>query len=135
MTKRRIIIVVAVVMVLALSPFIFLFGINSYHSARERLRRIPFESTSWQDPKQVDGQDPVRIRMVDELVRSRRLDHQSRAEVEKLLGKPTSTEYFKEYDFVYWIGPERGFISIDSEWLVISLDRNGIVHEYKVIRD
>lgn len=135
MTKRKIIIAVAVGMLLALSPFILLFGPIYYDSARERLRRIPFESASWQNPGKVDGQDPIRIRMVDDLVRSRRLDHQSRAEVDKLLGKPTSTNYFKEYDLVYWLGPERGFFSIDSEWLVIRFDKSEFVQEYRIVRD
>ena len=53
-----------------------------------------------------------------------------------MLGKPTATNYFKdEYDMVYWLGPERGFIGIDSEWLAISLDPNGAVRNYKIVRD
>jgi hypothetical protein len=32
---------------------------------------------------------------------------------------PPPSEYFREYDYVYWLGPERGFVSIDSEWLVV----------------
>jgi len=74
--------------------------------------------------------------MVDDLIRSRRLDRISRTDVEKLLGKPTATNYFKDqYDMVYWLGPERGFMGIDSEWLAISLDRNGAVRSYNIVHD
>ena len=38
-----------------------------------------------------------------------------------LLGEPPKTEYFKEFDLVYYLGPERGFTGIDSEWLVLKL--------------
>jgi hypothetical protein len=135
LTKRRVSIAVVVGTMIALSPYILLFGKYSYHSVFERLRRIPFDSTSWQDAKQVNGVDPVRIRMVDDLVRSRRLDRRSRVEVEKLLGKPTNTNYFKEYDLVYWLGPERSFMGIDSEWLAITLDSSGVVQKYQIVSD
>ena len=35
---------------------------------------------------------------------------------------------------VYWLGPERGLISIDSEWLVIVFE-NGIVADYYITCD
>jgi hypothetical protein len=31
--------------------------------------------------------------------------------------------------------PERGFISIDSEWLVVRFDTAGKVSEYRIVRD
>ena len=34
---------------------------------------------------------------------------------------------FREYDYVYWLGPERGAISIDSEWSVLKLDTGSVV--------
>ena len=57
--------------------------------------------------------------MVDDLMRTRPLVGMSRAQLEELLGVPPPSEYFREYDYVYWLGPERGFVSIDSEWLVV----------------
>ena len=135
-TKWRIALAVVIVGTgVALSPYILLFGTLGYASIREHLHRVPFDSEAWQDPKQVDGDDPVRIRMVDDLMKSKRLDHHSRADVEKLLGKRTNEYYFKEYDLVYWLGPERGFMSIDSAWLVINFDSSGSVREYNVVRD
>jgi hypothetical protein len=52
-----------------------------------------------------------------------------------LLGTPPPTAYFRDYQFVYWLGPERGFMSIDSEWLAIRFDRNGKVMEARIVRD
>ena len=49
--------------------------------------------------------------------------------------EPDKTEYFKEWDLVYWLGPERGFISIDSEWLVFRFDGQKKVTDYKIMRD
>jgi hypothetical protein len=121
---------------LLVSPFIYFFGQIGYHSVREYSRRIRFESSGWRDEERA-GQikDPIRIRMVNDLISSHRLDHLRRPEVERLLGPKTNTSKFKNHDLVYWLGPERGFISIDSEWLVINFDSEGIVKEYTVVRD
>lgn len=46
----------------------------------------------------------------------------------ELLGDETNTDYFKEVNnIVYYLGDERGFISIDSEWLVIMFDNDVVV--------
>jgi hypothetical protein len=52
-----------------------------------------------------------------------------------LLGEPRRTRYFRQYDLVYWLGPERGMISIDSEWLVLRLDKRGRVTEERLVTD
>ena len=51
-----------------------------------------------------------------------------------MLGEPPDTGYFKQYDLVYWLGDERGFFSIDSEWLVIRID-DGRVIEAEIVTD
>src|SRR5439155_18060242 len=43
--------------------------------------------------KQVDGEDPVRLRIVDDLIKSKRLDSLSRADIVKLLGEPAAADY------------------------------------------
>ncbi len=68
-----------------------------------------------------------RLRMADGLIKSGELIGLNRDEVEVKLGPKPKTEYFKGYDFVYWLGDERGFISIDSEWLVLKVDQSGKV--------
>jgi hypothetical protein len=52
-----------------------------------------------------------------------------------LLGEPSDEGYFREWDFVYWLGPERSYMGIDSEWLVVRLGRDGRVTEYRIVRD
>jgi hypothetical protein len=94
-----------------------------------------FSAALWQDS--VASWHPRAIRgcLVDDLLRSTALRGRSRADIVALLGEPPKTGYFKEYDLVYWLGPERGIISIDSEWLVLRLDSLGRVADYRLITD
>jgi hypothetical protein len=84
-----------------------------------------------------DSQTPasVRLRMADDLVDNKKLIGLTRLEVVALLGEPPKTEYFKEFDMVYYLGPERGFISIDSEWLVLKLGPDGRVVRATIAND
>ena len=59
----------------------------------------------------------------------------SRDSVERLLGPRDSTDYFREWDLVYWLGPERGFLRIDSEWLVLNPGLDGRVKDYRIVGD
>ncbi|QGQ45941.1 hypothetical protein [Metabacillus sediminilitoris] len=57
--------------------------------------------------------------MVDDLMNDFELNGKTKEEVMSLLGAPSETEYFKEENnMVYYLGYERGLVSIDSEWLV-----------------
>jgi len=67
----------------------------------------------------------VRLQMADDLIQTHRLDGMTRSQVISLLGEPPKTPYFKDYDLVYLLGPERGFMPIDSEWLVVKFGRDG----------
>ena len=73
--------------------------------------------------------------MIEPLIMSGRLDGVTQPEVIALLGPSDDTNYFKEWDFVYWLGPERSFMSLDSEWLVIKIGPTGRVVEYRVVSD
>lgn len=73
--------------------------------------------------------------MVDALLARQELRGRTRPEVVALLGEPDRTDYFRGYDLVYWLGPERGLMSIDSEWLVIRLDRAGRITERRIVTD
>ncbi|WP_169818309.1 hypothetical protein [Shimazuella kribbensis] len=80
---------------------------------------IHFTSKKWRE--RVDQ----RVFIVDNLLHHYRLKGKSKAEVIQLLGKPTETEYFKQSNnIVYYLGDERGYISIDSEWLVVTFGNN-----------
>jgi len=61
----------------------------------------------------------------------------SRDEIERLLGQSLETGYFtaSERDLIYILGPERSFISIDSEWLLIWLDNEGQFERYAIYTD
>ncbi len=63
-----------------------------------------------------------RWRNIDEAVGSGELVGLTRDEVVEAYGEPMTTDKFREWDMVYWLGPERKAMSIDSEWLVIKLE-------------
>lgn len=68
-----------------------------------------------------------RVDMVDDLLEKHDLVGMSREKVISLLGADTDTEYFKTEDnMVYYMGNERGLISIDSEWLVLEFQENQV---------
>lgn len=92
-----------------------------------------FDPVAWQSEDKV--QKGVRLGMADRLVAQGTLRGKSRAEVVELLGEPPPTEYFRNWDIVYWLGPERGLFSIDSEWLVLRLDQTGRMADYRIVRD
>ena len=91
-----------------------------------------FDSSLWRNSATLLS---VRLRMADDLVNRQTLVGLTRQEVVALLGEPPKTEYFKEFDLVYYLGPERGFMSIDSEWLVLKLGPEGRVKRAAIARD
>ena len=101
----------------------------------DRCTERRFDAARWQDRTQVFTASAPRGCMVDDLLRRHELAGQPRAAAVRLLGEPDSTPYFREYDLVYWLGPERGLISIDSEWLVMRLDSAGRVAEHRLVTD
>ena len=92
-----------------------------------------FDPTAWQDEGQV--QQGIRLGMADRLIARGTLKTMTRTEVVKLLGEPPKTDYFRDWDLVYWLDPERGFMSIDSEWLVLRLDADERVVDCGIVRD
>jgi len=73
-----------------------------------------FDPVLW---KNEEAPSAVRLRMADDLLDSGRMYGLTRSEVLSLLGERPETEYFKEYDFVYHVGPERGlWAPIQNGW-------------------
>lgn len=107
----------------------FLFG----DSIRERWNRQRFDSVAWQSGQ--SRANAVRIRMVDDLLRRHSFRGMAREQVVAIVGEPDKTEYFSDWDMVYWLGPERGFMGVDSEWLVFRLDGQKKVSDYRIVRD
>ena len=76
-----------------------------------------------------------RVKMIDDMFSKHDLMGKSLEEVREILGKETKDPYFKEDDnIVYYLGDERGIISIDSEWLVIKFE-DGVVVDFVILRD
>jgi hypothetical protein len=107
----------------------FFFGAT----IQERLRRQPFNALAWRGEKTL--MNDVRIRMVDDLLDRYNFRGMNHEQVISALGEPDKTEHFNDWDMAYWLGPERGWLSIDSEWLVFRLDWKKIVSDYRIVRD
>lgn len=52
-----------------------------------------------------------------------------------MLGPGDRTDKWQEWHLIYHLGPERGVIRIDSEWLVIRFGTSDRVTEYRIVRD
>ena len=77
-----------------------------------------------------------RTMIVDDLLEDHLQIGMTQEEVETLLGVDDNDEgLFVQMDrLVYWMGPERGFFSIDSEWLLVDF-QNGLVTGYDIVTD
>ena len=92
-----------------------------------------FDASKWQAVQRSD--DYTRESMVGSLFWRGVLDGKTQREVLQLLGPDCECGYFKDWDLVYWLGPERSWMSLDSEWLVIRFDEAGRVSEYTLVTD
>ncbi len=99
------------------------------------LSRTRFDSVRWQDEGVTNRKPYPRLQMADDLLRRHILDGLPADSVEALLGPKPKTDYFAARDYVYWLGPERGWVRIDSEWLVIDLGVDGRVARAEIVRD
>jgi hypothetical protein len=102
---------------------------------QELLHERRFDAVAWQRNEARNSSWPARLRMVDDLLKRRALDGLTPEGVVRLLGPRDDTDYFREWDMVYYLGPERGLISIDSEWLVVRFGPDGRVSDYRIVRD
>lgn len=94
---------------------------------RERHR---FSREKWlQDPEN-------RTRIVDDLLANHELVGMTEEEILALLGDcDNESGYFQQAQrLVYWLGPERGLMSIDSEWLILDFN-GGIVKDCFITTD
>jgi hypothetical protein len=63
----------------------------------------------------------IRLRMVGDLLESRQLIGMSQLEIDHLLGRPELNRTSSN-EYVYYLGPERSFMSIDDEWLSVKFE-------------
>lgn len=94
--------------------------------------RKTFVSAEWKT--HLDDRNPIKLQMVHNMLSRHQLIGMSIKDVDELLGKPPKSSYFRDYDYVYWLGPERNFAGIDSEWLGIKF-HDGVVVEVKMLID
>jgi hypothetical protein len=136
-TRRRL--VWALAIVLGVPAALYGLGwayVVAVPRADDLRHRLPFDAEAWKSHSADDGPEwPTRLRMVDSLVDRRQLDGLTRERVEQLLGPADRTSKWRDWDLVYHLGPERGLIRIDSEWLVIRFDARGAVAAYRIVRD
>ncbi len=97
---------------------------------------LPFVE-SWWNARNHEWNDPLhkRARIADRLISSDALIGKSKTEIVQMLGEPPPPEYFRDWDMVYNLGAERGYFSIDSEWLAIRLGNSGNATEVTILRD
>jgi hypothetical protein len=97
--------------------------------------QLPFDQTVWIANPDSTEMNPIRLRMVDDLLTKHNFLGMSRKQIDDLLGPRAPTDKFQNWDLVYWLGPERGSFRLDSEWLVFRFDNDGRVKEFKHLRD
>lgn len=85
------------------------------------------------DTTLVHGKLAIRGCMVDDLLERNELRGMTRAQVVQLIGEPDKPSDFPEYDLVYWLGPQRGLVGTDSEYLVMKLDGSKRVTSVELI--
>jgi hypothetical protein len=101
---------------------------------------LDFDPVVWQDPGSstfVQGDITPRQKMLGSVV-GRLSPALDRARLEAMLGPSLDTPYFAETgrDLIYILGPERdSFFGIDSEWLLIWLDRADRFERYAIYTD
>ncbi len=93
----------------------------------------PFDPVAWQHDS--EGYLGIRQAMADRLLASHSLEGKTRQEVIDMLGEPLNTGLPITWGLTYYLGPERSFISIDSECLVMRLGRDGRVKSAHIHRD
>lgn len=111
---------------LLIGVFILAPKIGSYSS------RLSFDSQIWKE--NLSNGSTLKQQMVDDLMTHHKLVGMTQKQVDQLLGRPPKTNYFNEFDYVYWLGPERGPIRIDSEWLGVKF-KDSVVVEVQLLTD
>lgn len=112
---------------------------RAYGAARSQLAESrcdgheAFIQSQWMDTAMVRGKLAVRGCMVDDLLEQHELRGMTRADVVSLIGEPDTVRDLQAYDLVYWLGPERGLIGTDSEYLVMKLDKSNRVTSVELI--
>jgi hypothetical protein len=101
-----------------------------------------FDANAWNEPR--PGQHSARQQMADRFVARESLQGMKRDEVIGLLGQPEKTRQrnfagnlwsleSSPEQLIYYLGPERGFMGMEHEWLTIELDDHGRVVRVHIV--
>jgi hypothetical protein len=96
---------------------------------------LPFVASWWNVDFERGTRLETRYRIADRLVSGGHLNGMARSEVIALLGTPPETDKFQNHGLVYVLGPERGWMSIDYEWLLVDFDSADRVAKVAVVTD
>jgi len=120
----------------ALSPVVMIVGLILFGSQIQNLlKQQSFDSSAWIAQEKQDPEWPARLTMIDDLMERQLLDSKSKEQVFAMLGAGETSGYWHNWDVHYWLGPERGVVRLDSEWLVIQFNKEGRVAKYAIVRD
>ena len=139
--KRRgcvgLLIASAVAAIVIAIPAVWYFFGDTIDNLRHRR---PFDAERWRNGADAEHDPlwPPRLCMIDDLMSSGILDGLTSNQVVELLGPPNSKSFpfgAVNCDIHYIVGPERGFMRIDHEWLFITFGDNGNVSRYWLYTD
>lgn len=82
----------------------------------EYLGQTKFDSELWQKAEDVSN---IRTKMVNDLLKTQHLEGMSRNQINKLLGVPKRNTTHCDC-YIYYLGPERGVLSIDLNILKLN---------------
>lgn len=123
---------------LLISPFL-IGGISDWW--KDWRNRVPFDAAEWRESLVRDqgrgysSENPVRQRMVDDLLDRQTFGGMTRSQVVDFLGPPTGRYDRDGDDAGYLLGPERGSFALDNEWLVVTFGEDGRVKQVKLAVD
>ena len=120
-------------LLLLLTAAIFALSVPAFFVVKKLTRDKSFSSERWQNPTvyRTNG----RLDMADDLIARHLLTGKTKLEVLAMLGPEETERPFRDEHLVYYLGPELGFFSIDSEWLAIRFDSTDVVMSYRLLRD
>lgn len=119
--------------IFAAGALIFITGLSYWFSVTKS-----FSESEWKSPHSTRKSSFTRSerqKMLRDVINI--IENKSKQEIIQILGPGNKVGYFpgSEKGLVYLLGPERGLFGIDSEWLLISFDKNEMFDDYEIAND
>ncbi|MDQ5950631.1 MAG: hypothetical protein QG585_573 [Patescibacteria group bacterium] len=119
---------ISIVFLILIGIGVFIFFYKSQYNDLGT-KQISFDSSMWKDEKLIEEQQ-IRKQMIADLTKNYLNESFSQRNILDLLGEPTKTDKFSEFDYVYWLGYDD---YIDSHWLGIQIEDGET--SWKLLRD